>query len=204
MGDPVGRPRRSNVGGGGRRDAAAGGGDQGRSISADTRRLLVIARNRPSTLLAHAAARWERRLRCRSTSTSRPERSRTSPANPEPAWPSSTRPTRRRDALGGASPVVTPADRASCPIDGIAGDELDAFVAGSTRRSSCAQASAVLPNLLFTSGHHRPTEGGPAAAEDDRRRQPDLAGLRRAHRRPPARQARRRISSSARCTTTVR
>ena len=105
------------------------------------------------------AARSAKPARCRSTSTSPPARSPTSPANPGPAWPSSIRRRghdgRRRSA--GSSIVIVVA----LPDDGIAGAELDEFAGAGHRPFGCARAAGACPNLLFTSG----TTGRPKAVQ---------------------------------------
>ena len=141
---------------------------------------------------------WERPHRCRSTSTSRPARSRTSPPNRERGWRSSTRRRSRRPATALAGTDVVIVELAD---QGIAGP-------GSTNswpvisRSNCATISRSSRACC-----------SPRVPRGDRRRS-------NCHRRPSVRRPRspgssstarriaspgsERISSSDRCITTAR
>ena len=136
------------------------------------RRLLVIARNRPSTLLAHAAAAL-------GGAASVPVSFHLTPgeieyiadeAGARLAFVDSTTEAATREAMAGRDVVVV-----RLPDDGIAGGELDFFV-GDRPPIELRPGQAVLPNLLFTSG----TTGRPKSVQLPPKtigNSPDLAGF---------------------------
>jgi len=122
-----------------------------------TRRLLVIARNRPSTLLVHAAATL-------GEACSVPVNFHLTPgeiayiaaeSGARLAFVDSTTRDATVEALAGADVTIV-----SLPDDGIAGAELDEFV-GERPPLAPRPKQRVLPSLLFTSG----TTGRPKAVQ---------------------------------------
>jgi len=122
-----------------------------------TRRLLVIARNRPSTLLVHAAATL-------GEACSVPVNFHLTPgeiayiaaeSGARLAFVDSTTRDATVEALAGADVTIV-----SLPDDGIAGAELDEFV-GERPPLAPRPEQRVLPSLLFTSG----TTGRPKAVQ---------------------------------------
>jgi long-chain acyl-CoA synthetase len=124
--------------------------------SAD-RRLLVVARNRPSTIVAHAAAAL-------GEASSVPVNFHLTAGEIEYiagesdarlAFVDSTTEQATRDAVAGLGVTVV-----RLPDDGIAGPELAAFV-GDAEPIELEASQRVVPNLLFTSG----TTGRPKAVQ---------------------------------------
>jgi len=136
------------------------------------RRVLVVARNRPSTLLAHAAAAL-------GGAASVPVSFHLTPgeigyiageAGARLAFVDSTTEAATREAVAGRDVALV-----RLPDDGIAGRELDAFV-GDRPPIELRPGQAVLPNLLFTSG----TTGRPKSVQLPPKtigNSPDLAGF---------------------------
>ena len=138
----------------------------------DARRLLVVARNRPATLLVHAAAALGEAcsVPVNFHLTAGEIAYIAGESGARLAFVDSTTRDTTLEALAGADMTVV-----TLPDDGIAGGELDGFV-GDRDPIVIRPEQRVLPNLLFTSG----TTGRPKAVQLPPKTigdSPDLAGF---------------------------
>jgi long-chain acyl-CoA synthetase len=138
----------------------------------DARRVLVIARNRPSTLLVHAAAALGEAcsVPVNFHLTASEIAYIAGESRARLAFVDSTTRETTLEAVDGLD-----VDVVALPDDGVSGDELDAFV-GDREPIALRPAQRVLPNLLFTSG----TTGRPKAVQLPPKTigdSPDLAGF---------------------------